>query len=128
MALTAAIEQSDCPRFKDSRCFPEQRVQNAALCLPWGRGERSWFKMHIPNSYVSWLRIAAEVQVPVGYHSLLTRCRAGARVHSQQVGQGLSKREIFGMSHKIMLPDSKSCEIRFSSPLNFSNQGPLEII
>lgn len=123
MALTATIEQSDCPRLKDSCCFPEQRVQNAAVCLPWGRGERSWFKMHIPDSCLSWLGVVTEIQVPVGYHSLL-----GIRAHSQQVGQGLSQREILGISHKIMFPDSKSCEISFSSPLHFSNRGLLEMI
>lgn len=68
----------------------------------WGSRERSWFKMHIPNSHVSWLGIVTKVQIPVRYNSLFTRCRVGARVHSLQAGQGSLQREIWGISHKIM--------------------------
>lgn len=126
MALTAVIEESTrCPHLKGSCSFPGQRMQNAALCLPWGRGERSWSKMHIPNSYVSSSEIATNLQVSIRYKSLFTRCRVGARVQSQQ---GLSQREVCGIPHKIMFPDSKTCERSFSRPLHFSNQGPLEII
>lgn len=98
MALTIVIKQSDCPHLKNSCSFPEQRGENAALCLPWGRGE-SWFKMHIPNSYVPWLGTVTEVQIPVRHNSVFAGCRTGARVHSQQAGQRLS--------HKIWAPLTK---------------------